>query len=248
MRHKTLKFIYLGLMLLVSVSSVNAQSFGFGCLGLSGFYGGYTQQTYNADGINEFVKLNYSGPRSSNDLEFKQGTGYRIGANLFRADFEDVFLTVKGFFQFMKEEHEIDDDLTQGVLKNKYSLSMNHWGIGLDFGFPVLRFVDFKLLEGGVTFYSSDFTYYVMLDDVQQSEVKLSPDKVQVGYYVGSGFIVHLIRDYISIEGTAAYTLLEINKMQDSNGSSIPTLNSNNRPIKKGGIAATIQINVGFPL
>ncbi len=238
--------IYFLPIIIFAFSSLNhAQSFGFGCLGLSGFYGGYSQQEYKADGINQFSKENYSGFSTGNNIKFQKGTGFRIGANIFRAKFDDVFITFKGFFQFLKEEHEIVDDVSQGILKNKYKLSMNHWGLGLDFGFPLFSFIDLKLIEGGVAFYNSDFEYQSMLDDTQQIEKKYSPEKVQLGYYVGSGLILHLIKDYISIEGTAAFVSIKIDKMLIDTEDKTP-MNSL-KAIEKGGFIGTVQLNVGFP-
>ena len=246
------KIIIAIILITMPLSVSSAQSFGFGCLGLSGFYGGYTQQYYKADGINDYVRLNYSQNATPNNIKFHQGTGFRIGANLFRADFDDVFLTIKGYFQFLKEEHDVDDPLTQGntqgVLHKKFQLTMNHWGVALDFGFPLFSIIDFKLIEGGITFYNSEFAYNSTLNNLVQTDIKMSPDNVQLGYYVGSGLIINLIRDYISLEGTAAYTLLKIDKMNDSNGSIVPPVSSNNRAIENGGFSATVQLNVGFPL
>lgn len=246
MTQKIFTYIFFAALLLALSVDNQAQSFGFGCLGLSGFYGGYTQQQYQPDGINLFVQQNYSGP-SNNNIKFQKGTGFRVGANIFRAKFDDVFLTVKGFFQFLKEEHEIADQVNSGILKNKYQLSMNHWGLGLDFGFPLFSIVDWKVVEGGVSIYNSEFDYQTLLNDNQQTEIKISPDKAQLGYYVGSGLIVHLIRDYISIEGTAAYSFLKIDKMSNEAGDLIPVGSSSNRAVEKGGFIGTVQLNVGFP-
>ena len=50
--------------LLISISSIaEAQTFGFGCLGFVGGYGGYSYQDYNAAGLNEYI-------RYWNSLEF----------------------------------------------------------------------------------------------------------------------------------------------------------------------------------
>jgi len=243
-----LGYYFLILFIILSFASVTqAQSFGFGCLGLSGFYGGYSQQEYTADGINLFAQQNYSISSVDHDIKFQKGTGFRIGANVFRAKFSGVFLTLKGYFQFLKEEHEIVDILPEGVLKNKYQLSMNHWGLGVDFGFPLFSIIDLKLVEGGVTFYDTNFDYQTLLNDNQLTEQKFSPDKLQLGYYVGSGIIIHLIRDYISIEGTVAFSKVRIEKIESDDGSAISSTISQKRAIEKGGLIGTIQLNVGFP-
>ncbi len=233
------------LIFFVLNSKIQPQSFGFGCLGLSGFYGGYSQQEYKADGINLFAQQNYNGPLANNDVKFQKGTGFRIGANIFRAQFDDVFISLKGFFQFLKEEHEVVDELSQEILKNKYKLSMNHWGLGIDFGFPVFSFLDLKLIDGGVAFYNSDFEYQTLLNDEQKIEQKFSPEKPKIGYYVGTGLILHLIKDYISIEGTAAFSSITIDKMLSDKDETLP-MNSKTA-IEKGGFTGTVQLNVGFP-
>ena len=242
------KYILLLLFILGSNSLLKSQSFGFGCLGLSGFYGGFTQQAYVADGINEFVQQNYSSPNQKPGITFKEGTGFRIGANLFRAKMDYAFITLKGFYQFMKEEHQIIDDVQSGILKNNYQLSMNYWGVGLDFGIPLFSIVDWKIVEGGITFYNSELSYRILLNDEEQSELKLSPETTKLGYYVGSGIILHLVRDYISIEGTAAYSILRIDNMNNDNGDSLLPESSTKKAMGKGGFTATVQLNIGFPL
>ena len=248
MRNRYIKYILAGVFSFILYNTAQAQSFGFGCLGLSGFYGGYTQQSYVAEGINDFVRQNYSGIQQNPNINFKEGTGFRIGANLFRAQWDPVFITLKGFYQFLKEEHQLDDDIQAGVLKNNYQLSLNYWGVGLDFGIPLFSIIDWKIVEGGVTFFNSDFTYTTSLNDVQQSELKLSPENTKLGYYVGSGLILHIIRDYISIEGTAAYSIFSFDTMNNNTGNILPPVDSQNKAIEKGGFTATVQLNVGFPL
>jgi len=243
-----LKYILLLLFLSASNTLINAQTFGFGCLGLSGFYGGFTQQSYIADGINEYVKMNYSGPRQIPGITFKQGTGFRIGANLFRAKMDFAFITLKGFYQFMKEEHQIDDEVQTNILKNNYRLSMNYWGVGLDFGIPLFSIIDWKIVEGGLTFYNSDFSYRILLNDEELTELKLSPETTKLGYYVGSGIILHLVRDYISIEGTAAYSIIRIDNMNNDSGDILLPTPSSKKALEKGGFTATVQLNIGFPL
>jgi hypothetical protein len=248
MKPNFIKLLFVVIFILCSnVEIFPQEAFGFGCLGLSGFYGGYSQQEYKADGINAFVGKNYSGTLTNN-IKFEKGTGFRIGANIFRTKIsDDAFLTLKGFFQFLKEEHEISENISSGALKNKYQLSMNHWGVSVDFGFPLFSILDWKVLEGGVSFYNSDFNYQTILDDTQLTELKVSPDKTQIGYYIGSGLILHIVRDYISVEGTAAYSFLKIDNMGDEIGINSSGESSQNKALGKGGFVGTIQLNVGFP-
>lgn len=238
----------LALSLFIS-SRITAQTFGFGCLGLSGFYAGYSQYSYTADGLNQsLVVLNPGVDFTKENLDFKLGTGYRIGANIFRARFRSLFISAKGYYQFLKETKDFVSTSTEGVSKNTYQLSLNHWGVAMDFGFPVFGILDLKLVEGGVNFYNGEFTATNLAPDNTQTETKFEPADLKVGYYVGSGLVLHLIPDYISIEGTAFYTFMHLDDMKDGNGILLPDASVNSKFITRGGFSATVQLNVGFPL
>ncbi|MFH1198462.1 MAG: hypothetical protein V1720_22355, partial [bacterium] len=123
------KIVCLFVVLNIMTGNMLAQTCGFGCLGLSGFYGGYSYQQFNADGLNQY--LNSTLLDIVNDdveqIEFKEGRGFRFGANIFRAKFDDYFITAKGFFQFLKEEKTRSGNLNSNLQK-KLELQMNYWG------------------------------------------------------------------------------------------------------------------------
>lgn len=224
-----------------------SQTFGFGCLGLSGFYAGFSQQQYSVDGLNDFVKNNYLGSLPTTGLEFKKGSGYRIGANFFRAKFDALFISAKGYYQFMKESLEQTETGQNSVLKNKYQLAMNHWGLAVDIGVPLFWIVDWKVVEGGITFHNTEFTHEALQDNNQVYEYKFEPEKNRVDYYIGSGLIIHLVPDYISVEGTASYSFMNVDELINKTDSTVGSGKISN-PISKGGFAATVQLNIGFPL
>jgi len=240
---------YLFIVFILFSISIHAQPFGFGCLGLSGFYAGYSQQYFATGGINEFVAQRLSTTLPSADkIEFKKGTGYRIGANFFRAKWDKFFLTAKGYYQFLKEEHQVSGPPQTGQITDKYQLTMNHWGVGLDFGVPIFWVLDWKIFEANVTFFNTEFIEESLIDNVSQGQIKYTPDKNKLGYFLGSGLILHLVPDYVSIEGTAGYNFITIEAMNNDSGSTIPIQNSTKKAIEKGGLSVTIQLNVGFPL
>ena len=55
LKRKYFCIVVIGLLILVN-SSVRSQTFGFGCLGFFGGYGGIVYQSYKAEGLNQFVK------------------------------------------------------------------------------------------------------------------------------------------------------------------------------------------------
>jgi len=246
------KLLFTSLLLILFYIDLFSQTFGFGCLGLSGFYAGITQQQYESVGIKEYLfPESITNPNFNPEFDFKQATGYRFGANIFRARFSKAFITAKGYYQFLKESHtrQINDEIT-GERNYKYELSMNHWGVGLDLGFPIFSILDIKLLEGHVTFMNPEFNTEILdINNNVLEEDKIATDKVKIGYFVGSGLIFHLIPDYVSIEATAGYSFFVIDKLYDDNNNLIiPIPSSKNNAINKSKFSATVQLNVGFPL
>ena len=98
---KNFFYIVIVLSVISFNTNMNSQTFGFGCLGFFGGYGGIVYQSYKADGLNQFV--NYFNEMKASALddpleEFYGAVGYRIGVNFFRATWESGFiLTAKGF-------------------------------------------------------------------------------------------------------------------------------------------------------
>ena len=237
---------FFGTLLLLSVSTtLNAQTFGFGCLGLGAFYAGISQERYDASGVNNYLNVKLFSNQSAGAVKFEKGTGYRVGANFIRAKFDKVFISAKGFYQFLKEEHS-NSELSGGSnLSSTHTLSLNHWGVGIDFGLNLFWILDWKVIEGDVNFYSGDFTSDYLKDNVFQNEEKYSFDKTKVGYFLGSGLILHIVPDYISLEGTAGYNFVKFENLKrtDSLGNELFI----NNALPSGGFSATIQLNVGFP-
>ncbi|MCX6167823.1 MAG: hypothetical protein NTX65_00665 [Ignavibacteriales bacterium] len=245
MKSSFIKYFFGTLLLLTVSSTLNAQTFGFGCLGLSGFYAGISQESYNASGINDHLNVRLFNLQSGDAIKFEKGTGYRVGANFIRVKFDKVFISAKGYYQFLKEEHTTSVLSSGSNLTSTHTLSMNHWGVGIDFGVKLFWILDWKVVEGDVTFYNGDFTSEYSKDNIFQSDEKYNLDKTKVGYYLGSGLILHIIPDYISLEGTAGYNFLKLESMKrtDSLGNEIFI----NNAVPSGGFSATIQLNVGFP-
>lgn len=249
--NKVIKYLILVLFLSGTYSiNISAQSCGFGCLGLSGIYGGYTVQNYDAKNLTDFVKSQLSDDIESPD--YGQGTGFKVGANIFRAKFDGFFISAKGFYQFLEENYQVEVN-TQFVDNEKYEFSSNYFGFGLDFGFDIVNLISLKLVEGGLTFHDAEFRVTTTLKDdavsINETSLKYTNDKLKIGYYVGTGLIIHLIQDYVSIEGTAFYSIYDINNLsrETISGSVAGLLPQGQKTISSGGFGATVQLNIGFP-
>jgi hypothetical protein len=247
------KYLFIILSLFVFNCISNAQSFGFGCLGLSGFYAGYSQQDFSTPAINDYVyqQNTLADPLHAyftDQIDFKRGTGYRVGVNFFRAKFSGLFISAKGYYQFLRELHDVSAQMPTGLTQEKYQLTMNHWGVGIDFGINLFWILDWKIVEGDLTFFNSDFTREEIINNNSQGVIDFNPGKNKMGYFIGSGLILQIVPDYVSVEGTVGYNFIQIDKMTAGSGLSIPAAPSNSPSIQKGSISVTIQLNVGFPL
>jgi hypothetical protein len=238
---------------IISFARINAQTFGFGCLGLSGFYAGYSKQSFEFPAVNSWVNNQIAlktgvTDNSLDQVKFQYLTGYRVGANLFRAKFSSVFITAKGYFQFLKQQQQVSTQVQNDVVRQSYQVSMNHWGGGVDFGTKLFSILDWKIVEGHLLLFSSELTQEVFINEVSQGEIKFSGEQHKLGYFLGSGLVFHIVPDYISVEGTIGYNFIQIDKLSNGTFGNIPATNGDSHALDKGTISFTLQLNIGFPL
>ncbi|HEY6626819.1 MAG TPA: hypothetical protein VIZ21_07680 [Ignavibacteriaceae bacterium] len=236
--------------IIISVSSfAEAQTFGFGCLGFVGGYGGFTYQHYDAGGLNDYIRfLNQLENTVDPVDEFNSAIGYRVGLNLFRATFENgIIFTAKGFYQYLSKKNK--GTVGVGVNDDNYSmdLTLKNWSIGFDVGWEFTKVVSWKVLDGSLNFNNVTLTQTTDLPG-ETIVNKYKSDSGVIGYSVGTGIIVAIIKDYISVEGLAGYTYLVIDDVYEENGEPFLGMNYNSKFIESGGFSAVIQLNVGFPL
>ncbi len=247
------KIFLFSVIIIVSFSSLNkAQEFGFGCLGLSGFYGGLSSYKFDAPGLNQYANsyAQKTGITASNewtDFEFTNSTGYRVGVNLFRAKWEAFFISSKLYYQFLKETQYNKIAVPSGMAKLSYIFSMNHWGGGIDLGVRLFSIFDWKIIEGHVNFYNGELIQEELLDDKLITETKFSSQNYKMGYFLGTGLIMNLVPGYISLEGTAGYSFIQMEEFTSESSGTIP-LSKDIKAVNKGTLGITIQLNVGFPL
>ena len=183
-----MKYILIIVIVLSSFNSIIGQTCGFGCLGLSGFYGGYSAQFYDMTTLNELLneRMEQFGFENTN-INFDTGYGARIGANIFRAKFGDYFFTAKGYYQFLKEEQSVDEIINSNSASYNSILELDYWGVGIDFGISLFKIIDWKIVEGGITFYRSklentfSINNEIIKGEIKSGELKLigAPD----GFY-----------------------------------------------------------------
>ena len=74
----------------------------------------------------------------------------------------------------------------------------------------------------------------------------------EFGYSIGSGIVIEILGEYITLEGLAGYSKITINEMKMDDGTKLmKNENSSeemNNFIADGGFNAVIQLNIGLPL
>lgn len=242
---------YISFLILIFASRLEAQSFGFGCLGFVGGFAGFTYQNYAPTGLNEFVtkfnSANSSSVTQSLDT-FGQSRGFRAGINLFRANFSGFILTAKGFYQSLSESHDAIQESSDGISNSSYSLKLKTLGVGIDLGVSVSDILSWKVLDGSINFNDAALTESINSPGSSSEIIYKSPD-TKIGYTIGSGFILDIISEYVTVEGLAAYSFFKFDKLQSDDQNKI-IFNSDNSTdiIEAGGFSAVIQLNVGFSL
>lgn len=239
------------ILVLKFTPQIQAQSFGFGCLGFVGAFGGFAFQNFKPSGLNEFI-TNFNSERKSSLTKslngFGQAKGFRVGVNLFRANFSGLILTAKGFYQSINETHDAIEETSSGNIISNYSLKLKTWGVGVDLGVDITEILSWKVLDGAVHFNNAMLTESINSPGNSVEISYRSPD-TKIGYSVGTGFILDLISDNISVEGLAAYSFMNFDKLQSDDENRI-IFNADNTTdvIEAGGFSAVIQLNVGFSL
>ncbi len=245
--------IYLSVILFLSVllpnKITNAQTCGFGCLGLSGVYGGYGYQQFNADGLNNFIALQdaYSSIALPEIKKFKDAKGFRVGANLIRFDYKDFIFSVKGSYQLLESKQTASQNSEQIENDISATLKLDYWAVGIDFGYSVSSFLDLKFADAQVTFHSAKLNLSRSSGSIKYDN-EYKTDKSVTGYFIGSGFILNFVKNYLSFEATAGYTNFRIKELQDDKNILIPNGNNNSDLIKSGGLTVFGQLNIGIPL
>jgi hypothetical protein len=236
--------------IVASISSLtNSQTFGFGCLGFVGGYGGYSYQNYNPAGLNDYIDYWNSLEFVHSPIdEFSSANGYRVGLNFFRATFENkIIVTAKGFYQYLNEKNKATVGGSTNIDNHTMDLTLKSWSVGFDVGWEFTKAVSWKILDGSLNFNNATLTQTTDLPG-ESNVYKYKSDSGVIGYSVGTGIIVAIIKDYASVEALAGYTQTVIDNVYNDNGE--PFLNSSyeEKFIDSGGFSAVIQLNVGFPL
>src|SRR3989339_1385202 len=235
-------------------SYLNSQSFGFGCLGFTGGYAGYSHQKYQPDGLNDYIKifnLNRKDSLTENLHSFGSTNGFRVGLNFFRKKFSGVFITAKGFYQFLNEKHQAVEKLSSGIVSTSNEVKMINWGLGIDLGTPIISFLNWKIIDAALLYNQARFSNTQNFPGAL-TVVKNYKSDSKFGYSIGTGIIIEILGEYITLEGLAAYSKITIDEMKMDDGTKLMKNENSTEAMKNfiadGGFSAVVQLNIGLPL
>ena len=143
-------FISVMLIFLTFQSNLSAQTFGFGCLGFVGGYGGYSYQKYHPGTLNDYINnynISYSDSITTPFAKFGQADGYRLGLNFFRAKYKGFIITAKGFYQDLSEKHEAKEHFSNGDGNTSLELEIRNWALGIDLGTEITGALSWKIVD-----------------------------------------------------------------------------------------------------
>jgi|GEM_PF-382852 len=257
-REKTLndvmkKYFFI-LFLLISIG-LHAQDLGFGCLGLVGGFAGYGIQTYQTKGINQrvdFFNARYKTSLNSPMNNFGQAAGYRLGINFYSQKFSGFNISFIGFYQKLAEKNKAIRDSGSIEIAKTFEVKITSFGLGIDFGTHITEMVNWKILKVAILFSQANYIESEDRPGILTVKDDYKSAKTNIGYSLSTGFVVYLIGNYISIEGSAGYRLFSFEQLTKDDGTLLTQNEQSSQPlavaIKNGGLAGTIQLNFNFPL
>lgn len=233
---------------------ITAQNIGFGCFGFTGGYAGYSFQKYQPSGLNENIKVfnaEHKDSLTQSLKSFGSANGFRVGINFFRKKYKSFFFTGKGFYQLLIEKDDVTEKFFNGDATTSYEVKFTNWGLGIDLGTPILSFLNWKIIDASLLYNQIKFSNKQNLPGTSPTTKNYRSD-FQFGYSVGTGIIIEIYGEYITLEGSALFSRITINEVKTDDGIKL-TVNENssqvmNNFITDGGFNALVQLNVGIPL
>ncbi|MBA4250710.1 MAG: hypothetical protein C0425_04575 [Chlorobiaceae bacterium] len=251
-------FLLFVVVTFLPIDKISSQDLGFGCLGLIGGFVGYEIQNYKSETMNLYSQ--FYNEKNKNSLvdpfkKFGEARGFRFGLNLFRNNFSGFIVTIKTSYQDISEKDNQVIFVNGSEQINMLELNLKNYSLGIDLGTTITPALSWKVIEASLIYYQAEIIETVSPAGMQSSIKYYTHKNPEFGYNLGTGFILHLIKNYISLEGSASFSIFNIKEVSDENGKVFfydnPEQNlmqTRENLIKSGGVNLVIQLNIGFPI
>jgi hypothetical protein len=244
------------LTLFLTANNSYSQEFGFGCLGFVGGFAGFESSAFKPNDFNNYI-ADFNETRkdtlSQSLNSFGDSKGFRFGINFFRHNYDGLLITAKGSYSSLSQKNNaafLSNNLT---FSHSYEISLQNFSIGVDFGTSISSLLDWKVIDAALIINRTKLTRTRNSPNQASQIDNYASEKFAIGYTLGSGFILKLVSDYISLEGSIGFSFFEVGRMKnDSDNSYLTYRESSDVPmekfIKAGGLSGIIQLNLSFPL
>jgi len=246
---------YFFIVFLLISFGLHAQDFGFGCLGLVGGFAGYGVQTYQTKGINDRIDFFNAAHKDSLDSPLKnfgQAAGFRFGINFFEKRFSGFNITFKGSYQKLSEKNKAIMRSGAIEIAKTFEVKITSFGLGIDLGTHITEMLNWKILKAAITYSHADFIESEDRPGQLTKKDDYKSKKANIGYSLATGFVVYLIGNYISLEGSAGYNFFHFEQLEMDDGTVLSVNEQSAQPmpvtLDNGGLAGSIQLNFNFPL
>lgn len=259
MKMKNIKTIIVLISILILNSGFHktyAQEFGFGCLGFVGGFAGYQSMAYKPVNFNAYIN-DFNETRKDSLTEnlssFGAASGFQFGLNFLRHNYDGLIITFKGSYSKLNKKNSaafLSNNLT---FSHYYDIKLSNFTLGLDLGTTLSSYLDWKVIDASILFNQTALERTQNSPNVQSVIDTYKAENISIGYILGTGFILKLIADYVSLEGSIGYSFFSVGKMKNENlGTYLNSTEKSSTPMEEfisaGGLNATIQLNLSFPL
>lgn len=183
---------------------------------------------------------------------FAVARGFRFGLNFFRTDFDGLVLTSKGYYQKISQENLSEYKVGSLDASSTFQVDVTTWGFGIDLGTTITPKFIWKVMDIIIVFGNARFRE-IYNEAGSSSLIKdYFSEESNVSYQLGTGFILNIVSNYITLEGTVGYSSFNFGRMKQNDDTYL-TVNENSNIIMENfinsaGVTATLQFNLSFPL
>lgn len=250
-----MKTITIIIFILFASTDIKPQSLGFGCLGFVGGFGGYSVQNIRPIGLNEYISEfneSRSNVSTSSMPSFAVTRGFRFGVNFFRTDLDGLVLTAKGYYQKLSQDKISEYKVGALDASSTFQIDITTWGVGIDLGTTITPNFIWKVMDIIMVFGESRFRDIYNQAGASSFIKDYESEGTNISYKLGTGFILNIVSNYVSLEGTVGFSSFNFGRMKHEDGTYL-TINENSNVIMEkfitsAGVMATIQLNISFPL
>lgn len=207
----------------------------------SGIFGGYGMQQYSAEGLNYLIHGTPGWDENFND--FGTAYGWRAGANILGFRAHDLMVTLKFYYQSMRERQEASGTFEGEQATQELTVDINNWNLGMSLSYILGPNFDLRIFDIYLTWTSVEFTNEIKSSNAPPKDNYTTPS-ANTGFTADAGIVWYPLPPYLSIEVLGGYSIFNAEQVDLENGGSLTTSGDF---VDGGGFFAMAVLTVGIP-